>query len=280
MTNRLPIALLQLLARDTKSKVLQKAEEYITQAAKNGTKLAILPELFTVELHPPVMMANKESIPDGETSQLMSHLAREHNMHIIAGSVPEEIKGSEKMKNTTAIFNPKGELEGRYTKMHSFDVDLGEHLSIHESEWFEHGNNPATFKTDICKVGVGICIDVRFPEISRYYTEQDCKLHVYLGAFSAARTGPAHWDVLLRARAIDNQVYIAACSPAADKSHHYEAWGHSAVVDPWGKIISRAEGEESIIYADLDMNYLNKVRGQLPVEKIRRKDLYHLTYNW
>ncbi|XP_048755634.1 omega-amidase NIT2-like isoform X1 [Ostrea edulis] len=280
MGGRLRIALLQLLARDSKSKILQRTEEYISQAADNGTKLAILPELFTTELHPPVFMEKKENVPDGETCQAMSHLAKKYNMHIVAGSVAEQITGSEKMKNTSIIFNPKGELVGKYTKMHSFDVDLGERLSIHESEWFEHGNSPTTFKTDICKVGVGICIDIRFPEISRYFTEQGCNLHVYLGAFSAARTGPAHWDVLARARAIDNQVYLAACSPARDDSHHYVAWGHSVVVDPWGKIISQAESEESMIYADLDMNYLNEMREQLPVEEIRRKDLYHTTYNW
>nr|XP_022310518.1 omega-amidase NIT2-like [Crassostrea virginica] len=280
MNSRIRIALLQLLAREKKVNIHQKAEEYITEAANNGAKLAILPELFTTECHPPVFTEKKEDIPQGETCQLMSHLAKKHSMHIIAGSIAEKIKGSEKMKNTSAVFNPKGELVGKYTKMHSFDVDLGERMSIHESEWFEHGNKPLTFNTDVCKVGVGICIDLRFPEVSRYYTEQGCLLHVYLGAFSKERTGPAHWDVLLRARAIDNQVYVAACSPATDPTHHYVAWGHSAVVDPWGNIISQAEGEEALVYADLDMNYLKKVRGQLPVENIRRKDLYHLTYNW
>lgn len=280
MAGRLRIALLQLLARERTTDILQKAEDYISEAANNGAKLAILPELFTTELHPPIFVQKKESVPEGETCKFMSHLAKKHSMHIIAGSIAEEIKGSEKMKNTSAVFSSKGKLVGKYTKMHSFDVDMGERFSIHESDWFEHGNNPLTFETDECKVGVGICIDLRFPEVSRYYTEQGCLLHVYLGAFSHEKTGPAHWDVLLRARAIDNQVYVAACSPAGDQSHHYHAWGHSAVVDPWGKIISQADGKETLIYADLDMNYLNRVREQLPVEKLRRKDLYHLTYKW
>lgn len=280
MAARLRIALLQLLARERTGDILQKAEGYISEAANNGAKIAILPELFTTELHPPVFEQKKERVPEGETCKFMSHLAKKHNMHVIAGSIAEEIQGSEKMKNTSAVFDSKGKLIGKYTKMHSFDVDMGEKFSIHESDWFEHGNNPLSFETDECKVGIGICIDLRFPEVSRYYTEQGCLLHVYLGAFSEQKTGPAHWDVLLRARAIDNQVYVAACSPASDQSHHYTAWGHSAVVDPWGKIISQADGKESLIYADLDMNYLNQVRGELPVEKLRRKDLYHLTYKW
>lgn len=147
MAGRLRIALLQLLARERTTDILQKAEDYISEAANNGTKLAILPELFTTELHPPIFVQKKESVPEGETCKFMSHLAKKHSMHIIAGSIAEEIKGSEKMKNTSAVFSSKGKIVGKYTKMHSFDVDMGERFSIHESDWFEHGNNPLTFET-------------------------------------------------------------------------------------------------------------------------------------
>lgn len=116
MASGLRIALLQLLAREKTANILQKAEQYISEAANNGAKLAILPELFTTECHPPIFVQKKESIPEGETSKFISHLAKKHSMHIIAGSIAEEIKGSEKMKNTSAVFNPMGELIGKYTK--------------------------------------------------------------------------------------------------------------------------------------------------------------------
>ncbi|XP_010794877.1 omega-amidase NIT2-like [Notothenia coriiceps] len=133
-------------------------------------------------------------------------------------------------------------------------------------------DSPSAF----CKVGVGICYDIRFAELAQLYSRQGCQLLVYPGAFNMT-TGPAHWELLQRARAVDNQLYVATASPARDESSSYVAWGHSTVVNPWGEVISKAGTEEEVIYADIDLQYLADVRQQIPITAQRRNDLYSVT---
>ncbi|KAK3108963.1 hypothetical protein FSP39_019856 [Pinctada imbricata] len=203
---RIRLALIQLLAKQSRDQNLQRAEEYINKAVQHGTDMVVLPELFTTELHPPIIMDNREKIP-GPTTDLMSSLAKKHGIHLVAGSIPEAIKG-DRIYNTCNVFDPNGKIIAQHRKMHMFDVQLGPHLNISESELSDSGNKLTTFHTG-------------------------CKLQLFLGAFSALKTGPAHWEVVQRARAIDNQVFIATCAPARDDTAHYASWGHSMVVDPW-----------------------------------------------
>ncbi|PFX26636.1 Omega-amidase NIT2 [Stylophora pistillata] len=130
-------------------------------------------------------------------------------------------------------------------------------------------------KKAFCKMGIGICYDIRFPEMAQVYTQQGCKLLFYPGAFNMT-TGPAHWEPLIRARALDNQLYVAAVSPARDEKATYVAWGHSTVVNPWGEVIAKADHTEKILYSDIDVNYLEDIRAQIPVQQQKRSDLYKL----
>ncbi|GCB67240.1 hypothetical protein scyTo_0012118, partial [Scyliorhinus torazame] len=211
-----------------------------------------------------------EKIP-GESTQVLSEVAKEHGIHLIGGSIPEEDGG--KLYNACTVFAPNGSMLMKYRKIHLFDIDVPGKICFRESEAFSPGSTMCTFDTPYCKIGIGICYDIRFAELAHVYTKRGCQLLVYPGAFSMT-TGPAHWELLQRARAVDNQVYIAAVSPAHNENDSYVAWGHSSVVNPWGEVVAKAGSEETIIYADIDLKYLSDIRQQIPVLKQKRQDLY------
>ena len=135
------------------------------------------------------------------------------------------------------------------------------------------GRDFTTFDTPYCKIGIGICYDIRFAELAQVYARNDCKLLVYPGAFNMT-TGPAHWELLQRARALDNQVYVASVSPARDETASYVAWGHSTIVSPWGEVMGTTEHQEDIVYADIDLEVLSQIREQIPIGKQKRDDMY------
>ncbi|XP_017278897.1 omega-amidase NIT2 [Kryptolebias marmoratus] len=190
------------------------------------------------------------------------------------GSIPEEDCG--KLYNSCAVFNPDGEMILKHRKIHLFDINVPGKIRFQESETLSPGSSLSTFDTPFCKVGVGICYDMRFAELAQLYGRKGCQLLVYPGAFNMT-TGPAHWELLQRARAVDNQVFVATASPARDEAASYVAWGHSSVVNPWGEVISKAGAEETIIYADIDLQYLADIRQQIPITSQRRDDLYAVT---
>ncbi|KAM7388642.1 hypothetical protein PAMP_024803 [Pampus punctatissimus] len=190
------------------------------------------------------------------------------------GSIPEEDDG--KLYNSCTVYGPDGELILKHRKIHLFDIDVPGKIRFQESETLTPGNSLSMFETPFCKVGVGICYDMRFAELAQLYSRKGCQLLVYPGAFNMT-TGPAHWELLQRGRAIDNQVYVATASPARDESASYVAWGHSTVVNPWGEVISKAGAEEAVIYADIDLQYLADIRQQIPITVQRRDDLYTVT---
>ncbi|XP_078512234.1 omega-amidase NIT2-like [Lissotriton helveticus] len=135
------------------------------------------------------------------------------------------------------------------------------------------GDSFSVFDTPYCKVGVGICYDIRFAELAQIYTKKGCQLLVYPSAFNMT-TGPAHWELLQRSRALDNQVYVASASPARDEKASYVAWGHSSVVSPWGEVLSKAGTDETVTYTEIDLQYLTDVRQQIPIHFQKRADLY------
>ncbi|KAL3853778.1 hypothetical protein ACJMK2_017291 [Sinanodonta woodiana] len=267
------IALVQMLVEGTKELNHIKAKKLIRDAAKNGAKVVVLPEFFTSRCDPKFFLEVMEPVPKGPTFRLLSEAARENEIFLFGGTYPEASGKPEMFGNVCNIFNPKGELIGQHRKAHLFDVDLGQRLRITESHHSIPGNKLTSVTTDYCKIGVGICLDLRFPEMARIYGQRGCNLLIYMGAFSR-KTGPVHWDVLNKARAVDNQVYVASVGPATDERSPYVTWGHSSVVNPWGEIVASCESEEAIVYADIDFEYLKEVRRMLPIEKQRRNDLY------
>jgi predicted amidohydrolase len=195
-----------------------------------------------------------------------------NDVHIFGGSIPELL--NDKVYNSCFIFNRNGHILDVYRKTHLFDVNIPG-MIFKESNTVSAGNKIKVIDTELIKVGIAICYDIRFPELFRLMTLRNAGLMVVPGAFNL-KTGPAHWKTLIMARAIDNQVYMAVASPAPNKDLSYIAYGHSLIVDPWGKVLCEAGEDEEIIYATIDTSYTDNIRRQLPILKNRRTDMYKL----
>lgn len=264
------VALIQMSVTAVKSDNLQKAEKLIKEAANNGAQLVILPECFNSPYNTVCFPEYAETIP-GKSSDMLSNVAKECKIFLIGGSIPEEHNGQ--IYNTCPVLNPKGELIAKHRKIHLVDICVPGKIRFREAETLSPGNDLTTFNTPFCKIGVGVCYDLRFPELASLYGKMGCKLLVYPGAFNMV-TGPSHLEPLLRARAIDNEVYTILVSSARDESAHYVAWGHSSVVSPWGDILSTSDHTETIVYCDINPDYVDQVRAQLPILSQKRRDLY------
>nr|XP_033937903.1 omega-amidase NIT2 isoform X1 [Pseudochaenichthys georgianus] len=241
------LAVVQLQVGGVKADNLSRAKRLVKEAAGRGSNLVMLPECFNSPYGTSFFSQYAERIP-GESTELLSEAARENQVYLVGGSIPEEDGG--KLYNSCIVFGPDGEMILKHRKIHLFDIDVPGKIRFQESETLSPGDTLSMFETPFCKVGVGICYDIRFAELAQLYSRQGCQLLVYPGAFNMT-TGPAHWELLQRARAVDNQLYVATASPARDESSSYVAWGHSTVVNPWGEVISKAGTEEEVIYADI-----------------------------
>ncbi len=264
------IAVCQMKILENKEENLAKAEKMIKEASSKGCDLVVLPEMFNCPYNNEFFPKYAEEFP-GRTSRFLSRLAESENIYIVGGSIPEKDGG--KIYNTSYIFDKTGKLIGKHRKMHLFDIDVEDGISFKESDTLGPGNRVTVFETEFCKVGVAICYDMRFPELMRLMALKDAEIIIVPAAFNMT-TGPAHWDSLIKVRALDNQVYFVAASPSRDLDSSYIAYGHSLIVDPWGDTVSEAGIEEEIIYGTIDLNRVKKIREQLPLLKHRRKDIY------
>merc|ERR1711924_173886 len=170
-------------------------------------------------------------------------------------------------------FSPTGEVVAHHSKVHLFDIDIPGKQTFRESDSLTAGSAVTTFDTPWCKVGLAICYDIRFPQLAVLMREQGCKMLIYPGAFNTT-TGPAHWKLLQRARAVDNQCAVVTSSPARNPSSSYQAWGHSTIVDPWGEIVATCGHEPTTIHATVNLDRVDQVRQQVPISKQKRLDVY------
>lgn len=193
---------------------------------------------------------------------------------MVGGSIPELEPTTKKYYNTSLVFSPTGALIGTHRKTHLFDIDIPGKITFKESEVLSPGNQLTVVDLpDYGKIGLAICYDIRFPEAGMIAARKGAFMLVYPGAFNTT-TGPLHWSLLARARAVDNQVYVALCSPARDMSASYHAYGHSLVADPSANVLAETEEKEDIIYADLDNETIQNTRKGIPIYTQRRFDLY------
>jgi len=270
LAQKMRVALVQMLSGVDKTSNLNHAKQLIAEAASNDAKLVVLPECFNSPYGTQHFSGYAETIP-GPSCEMLSNVAKEHKIWLVGGSIPE--REGDKFYNTLTAYSPSGEMICKHRKVHLFDIDVPGKIRFQESEVLTAGNTFNTFEAEGIKIGVGICYDVRFAEMARLYTQSGCKLLIYPGAFNLT-TGPLHWNLLARARAVDNQLFVCMCSPARDTTASYVAYGHSVVVDPWGAVIADAQENEVIIYADLDMDKVTEVRKNIPILTQRRTDLY------
>ena len=253
--NAIKIALCQMNVVDNKSQNIQKAIEMIENAKKQGADMAVLPEMFNCPYENDKFIEYGESFTNSETLNAISKTA--------------------KLYNTSVFFDNEGKILGKHRKMHLFDIDVKGEIYFKESDTLEPGNDFTIIKTELATIGIGICYDVRFVELSRIMALEGAEILIFPGAFNLT-TGPAHWELLFRSRALDNQTYAIGVAPALNKEANYHSYGHSIAVNPWGEVIEQAGFEEDMKIIAVDLNEIRRIRNELPILKNRRSDLYEI----
>lgn len=264
------IATCQMNVVDNKDTNIEHAIQLIKKASSNGAKLITLPEMFNTPYDNSKFIEYCEEETTSKTLNSMQDLAREENIYLQSGSIPE--KESNHLYNTAYLINPKGKIIGKHRKMHMFDIDT-DNMKFTESDTLTPGDSVTTIKTPLANISIAICYDIRFPELWTLMNKNNSDIILLPGAFNKT-TGPLHWETLIKARAIDNQCYVVATSPSQIENPYYVAWGHSMIVNPWGKIIAKAHENEEILYANITQSSLSSVRNQIPVLTNRRNDIY------
>lgn len=261
-----------------KAENLATAAAYIKRAKEAGASLVVLPEYFNCpfgEKHFPVYAEDFGDSSNCPTVHAMKTAAKELGVWIVAGSIPE-IDGG-KYYNSTMTIGPDGAIHGLHRKVHLFKINTPT-VKVDEGEVITKGETVTP--VEVCggvKMGVGICFDIRFPQMALRYAELGTQLLVYPSAFSMV-TGPAHWELSTRCRAVDSQQFVAICSGARDTSADYVVWGHSMIADPWGTVVAEAGEGEELVVADLDLAKVAEVRQKLPILSGQRSDMYTLQW--
>ena len=257
------------VAKDKRDNIL-KAEEMIRAAAAEGCGIVSLPEMWNTPYGNEYFRDYAEPA-DGETVGFMSSIAKELGIYLVGGTISEI--DDDRIYNTCFVFDRNGEMIGRHRKMHLFDIDVEGAVRFMESDTLTAGDEITVVDTEYGKIGIGICYDVRFQDMFMNMALAGVNT-VFLPAAFTTTTGPLHWELLMRARAIDNEVYFAAVSPGRNPEGPYQAYGHTMLVDPWAKVIAEAGTGEEIVYGEVDTEYLETVRKQLPLLKHRRPEIY------
>lgn len=273
MQNKIRIAQMQLKVYTEKEKNIEQLEHFYKNIAEQNVDLLSVGEMFNCPYDTSLFRSYAE-LDGGKTWQACSAFAKRHHIYFSAGSIPE-IDAQGKVYNTAYIFDREGKQIAKYRKTHLFDIDVEGGQSFHESDTLSAGKECVVFDTEFCRMGIMICFDGRFPELARLMVNRGAKVILCPAAFNRT-TGPAHWDLMYQSRALDNQCYMIGTSSARDESSSYVAWGHSLVVSPWGEIIQEMDEKEGIIVNELDLDYVNRIRKELPFLKARRADIYSL----
>ncbi|KAI4377518.1 hypothetical protein MLD38_015127 [Melastoma candidum] len=269
------IGLCQLSVTADKERNVAHAKKAIHEAVEKGARLVVLPEIWNSPYSNDSFPLYAEDIEGGSSpsAAMLSEAAHNLKVTIVGGSIPERC--GDKLYNTCCIFGSDGVLKAKHRKIHLFDIDIPGKITFMESKTLTAGETPTIVDTEVGRIGIGICYDIRFQELAMIYAARGAHLLCYPGAFNMT-TGPLHWELLQRARAVDNQLYVATCSPARDTGAGYIAWGHSTLVGPFGEVLATTEEHESIIVADIDYSVMDTRRSSLPLAKQRRGDLYQL----
>jgi predicted amidohydrolase len=264
-------AAVQLNSTDEYDRNLEVAERLVRSAAAAGAELVVLPEKWTVLGAPEAIRSCAEPL-DGPALRAASGWARELGIHLVAGSFPEIVPQWERLANTSVMFGPDGERRATYRKIHMFDVEVGD-VSYRESEVEQAGDAIALGDADGAMVGLTICYDLRFPELYRILALRGARVITVPSAFTE-RTGRDHWQVLIRARAIEDQVFMVAAGQIGFAPPHYRSYGRSMIVDPWGVVLAQAADTECFVSADLDFAAQTEMRESLPSLRHRRPEAY------
>jgi omega-amidase len=277
----LKLALIQLASGSSKSHNLSNARTKVLAAAQQGAKLVVLPECFNspygtkyFDTYAETLLPSPPTETQSPTFHALSKLAKEAGVYLVGGSIPERDDSKKELYNTSLTFAPSGELMATHRKVHLFDIDIPGKIKFRESDVLSPGNKITIVDLpEYGKIGIAICYDVRFPELATIAARKGAFLLLYPGAFNLT-TGALHWELLARARATDNQVFVGLCSPARDMQAEYNAWGHSMVVDPNAEVMQQLGEKEGVVIEELKPGKIEEVRKGIPLYTQRRFDVY------
>ena len=270
---KIKLSLCQMNVIDNKEDNIKTASLMIDESVSKNADFIVLPEMFNCPYSNDKFIEYGEEEKSSYTLNKISLLAKKNNIYILAGSIPEKENG--KLYNTSYLFDKAGNIIAKHRKMHLFDIDVKGKITFKESDVLTAGDSFTIAETDFGKIGIGICYDIRFPELARVMVENGALILFYPGAFNMT-TGPAHWELLFRSRALDNQVFCVGVAPALNKDASYHSFGHSIIASPWGEIIAEASEKENLILCEIDLDEIKKVREELPLLKNKREDLYEV----
>ena len=265
------IAQLQTHVFSDKMQNIEALRPLIQKAKNSGADLVCLPEMFNCPYETPNFPVYAEKA-GGPVWQALSDLAKEFGIYFSAGSVPECDQDGH-VFNTAYVFDRSGKQIARHRKVHLFDIDVKGGQYFKESDTLTPGDSATVFDTEFGKIGLCICFDIRFPEIFRRMVLEGADIVLVPAAFNMT-TGPAHWELLFRQRAVDNQLFTIGTSPARNEQETYVAWGHSVICDPWGSVLHQCGAGEELAVTTLDLKRVESVRRQLPILSARREDVY------
>ncbi|OFA06309.1 carbon-nitrogen hydrolase family protein [Duganella sp. HH101] len=260
------VAAVQMISSPSVTENIATARRLVKQAADAGATLVLLPEYWAIMgVNDSDKVGVAEPLGRGAIQDFMSALAKELEIWLIGGTLPLASDDAEKVINTTLVYNPQGEHVGRYDKIHLFGFTKGTE-SYNESRTIVPGKNVGVFEAPFGKVGMSVCYDLRFPEL--YRAMGPVSLIVVPAAFTYT-TGHAHWEILLRARAIENQCYVLAAAQGGNHPNGRRTWGHSMLIDPWGAVKAVLAEGEGVVHGDIDLVFMDSVRQSLPALKHR-----------
>ncbi|MDN5698305.1 MAG: carbon-nitrogen hydrolase family protein [Rubrobacter sp.] len=264
-------AAVQMSSTPDKGENQRIAEQLIRAAADSGATLIALPELWICHGLEKVYRESAEPVP-GPTTDFLGNLARELGIHLLGGSILESAEGSDKMYNTSTLFEPSGEMSAVYRKVHLFDVKAPDREYL-ESASMQPGSEAVTASANGARLGLTVCYDVRFPELYRALALDGAEVLTVPAAFTL-QTGKDHWELLLRARAVENQAYVVAPAQWGQKADGRWTYGRSMIVDPWGTVLATCPDRDGYALAELDFDYLDRFRVEFPSLANRRPEAY------
>jgi len=269
--DEIKLALFQMSICPDKDDNLQKFEDWAAVAVAEGADVLVLPELFTAPFDKDLLHAASDPFDGGETVSTVSDAAMRHGVFIVGGSFPEQ-SDEGKMWNTAFAVSPDGEILAKYRKIHLFDPAYPG-VDVRESDSMVPGDSLAKFLCCGVLSSIAICYDLRFPALFAKMRKDGAGMVFVPAAFNHV-SGPAHWELLVRARALDTQCFVVACSPAPNPALSYSPWGHSMVVDPWGDVLLDAGSGEGIHYCTIRPERIQQIRTRIPLEMHSRPELY------
>ncbi|XP_028394636.1 deaminated glutathione amidase-like [Dendronephthya gigantea] len=275
MSEPLMVGVCQMTSGSDVDKNIEVCKRLITKAKQLGAKMVFLPEAFDFVSENKEMCLSLAHSVDGPVIQDLSRTAKDEDVWLSLGGFHEKSSTEDsRVYNTHLILDNQGNVAGKYNKLHLFDVDIKGGVRLKESDSFIPGKKmPPVVKTPVGNVGLSICYDLRFPELSLTLAQQGADILTYPSAFTFI-TGAAHWECLLRARAVETQCYVIAAAQCGQHNVKRRSYGHAMVVDPWGQVIAQCHEGEDVSVTEIDLEYLNKVRTQMPVWEHRRYDMY------